>query len=223
MAWRPCRAGVALLAEVDKRWPNRSKASDGTIGDTAHSTRTSDHNPNSAGVVRARDITAAGIDAAWFAEWLRQKGAAKDPRLMGGGYVIFNRRITKADFSGWRVYTGQNPHVKHVHVSFSRIATGYDDTSVWGLVQNGKPYAITPFSTYCSYGERNDRVMDLQRFMTKIYPSYNNYVPTGFYGDQTKAGMAEFQRRTGVTGPDADGSIVGPRTMSKLRENGFRP
>lgn len=222
-AWRNCKASLVLLAEVDARWPGRSRASDGTIGDQAHSSRTSDHNPNAAGVVRARDITAAGIDAAWLAEYLRQSGAKGDPRLGSGGYIIFNRRITKPDFSGWKVYTGQNPHVKHVHVSFSRNAAGYDSAAAWGLVSDGKAYSTIPTSTYCHYGERNDRVGTLQRFMVANFPSYNKYSPTGFYGDQTKAGIAEFQRRVGVTGPDADGSIVGPRTMNKLRENGFQP
>lgn len=225
MTWRNCKAGEALIREVNQRWPGRSKASDGTIGDPAHSARTSDHNPNAAGVVRARDITAAGTDAAWFADWLRSKGTDGDPRLIGGGYIIFNRRITRPDFQGWRVYTGQNPHVKHIHVSFTRNAgpLGYDNPSNWGLVLPNKAYVTTPVSTYCRYGEKNTRVMDLQKFMTRNFPSYNSYKPTGLYGEQTKAGMAEFQRRVGVTGPDADGSIVGPRTMAKLKANGFQP
>jgi hypothetical protein len=35
--------------------------------------------------------------------------------------------------------------------------------------------------------------------------------------------VAEFQRRTGITGPDADGSVVGPRTLAKLQTFGFTP
>lgn len=76
-------------------------------------------------------------------------------------------------------------------------------------------------STYCRYGDHNDHVMALQRFMTRAFPSYNTYTPTGYYGDSTKAGIAEFQRRTGITGSDADGSVVGPRTMAKLQSYGF--
>jgi peptidoglycan hydrolase-like protein with peptidoglycan-binding domain len=34
------------------------------------------------------------------------------------------------------------------------------------------------------------------------------------YGPQTVAVIAELQRRAGVTGPDADGTIVGPRTWA---------
>lgn len=35
-----------LRSQVDKRWPDRNKTSDGTIGDAAHQDRTSGHNPD---------------------------------------------------------------------------------------------------------------------------------------------------------------------------------
>lgn len=76
---------------------------------------------------------------------------------------------------------------------------------------------------YCSYGDRSDQVMTLQRFMTSRFPSYNPYRPTGFYGEATRDGVEEFQKRTGITGPDANGKTVGPRTLAKLREFGFQP
>ena len=137
MGWRNCAASMTLVGEINARWPRRDKASDGTIGDAAHASRNSDHNPwvvvAGTGVVRARDIDKDGIDAPWLAEWLRRRGEAGDPRLTGGGYVIFNRRITSPDFRGWRAYTGSNPHVAHVHVSFSRNAAGFDSRAPWGL------------------------------------------------------------------------------------------
>jgi peptidoglycan hydrolase-like protein with peptidoglycan-binding domain len=43
------------------------------------------------------------------------------------------------------------------------------------------------------------------------------------YGPQTVGVVREFQRRSGVTGPDADGTIIGPRTWAKLLEAGYRP
>lgn len=137
MAWRNCAASLTLVAEINARWPGRDKASDGTIGDAAHATRSSDHNPwvvvDGIGVVRARDIDKDGIDAAWLAEYLRQLGARRDPRLGGGGYVIFNHRITNPDFGSWRAYTGSNPHTAHVHVSFSTARNGFDSTAPWGI------------------------------------------------------------------------------------------
>jgi hypothetical protein len=224
MAWRNCAASLALVKEINERWPNRDKASDGTIGDAEHATRTSDHNPHvvvaGVGVVRARDIDKDGIDALWLAEHLRKLGAAGDHRLTGGGYVIFNRRITLPDFSGWKDYQGVNSHASHIHVSFSRNQAGFDSTAGWGIV------GVTPApsdGTYCKQGDRGDRVKKLQQFMTKTFPSYNPYRPTGFYGVATTDGVREFQRRVGITGPDANGKTVGPRTLAKLREHGFQP
>lgn len=139
--WRNCNASVKLLEEINARWPGRDKTSDGTIGDAAHAARTSDHNPwvvivengRQMGIVRARDIDRDGIDAAWLAEYLRQLGLKRDPRLFPNGYVIFNRRITNPDFGAWREYTGSNPHTAHVHVSFSTNREGYDSAAAWGL------------------------------------------------------------------------------------------
>jgi len=146
MTWRLANALISLRQDVNQRWPNRDKASDGTIGDAAHATRESDHNPwlivGGIGVVRALDITANGIDPGWYAEQLRLAGAAGDSRLTGGGYVIYNRRITRADFSGWSVYTGSNPHTKHVHTSVSRNASGFDRTDRWPFLGGAGPAPV---------------------------------------------------------------------------------
>lgn len=148
--WRNCRASMALIAEVNALWPGRDRSSDGTIGDAAHATRTSDHNPfvvvDGTGVVRARDIDKDGIPVAALAEYLRVLGARGDIRLRPGGYLIFNRRITAADFSGWRSYNGPNPHTGHLHVSFSQVAAGFDSAASWGLAaQFGRPVPPPPF------------------------------------------------------------------------------
>jgi hypothetical protein len=230
VSWRNCKASETLVAAVNQRWPHRSKASDGTIGDAAHATRVSDHNPwvivRGQGVVRARDITAAGINAAWLAEKLRQLGRAGDKRLANGGYVIFNRRITSADFSRWVEYTGTNPHTKHIHVSFALREVGFDDPSGWWVDLFG-PVKVTPAparpvkpkpatkarptiqqgSTLTSY------VKDVQRRLKTFYPAYaGSLAVDGAFGPKTTAAVKEFQRRSGLT---ADG-IVGKRTWVAL-------
>lgn len=85
------------------------------------------------------------------------------------------------------------------------------------------PTPIPANGTYCKYGDRGDHVMNLQKFLTRVFPRYNPYTPTGYYGDATKSGVAHFQVNVGITGADADGSIVGPRTLGALLQNGFRP
>jgi len=77
--------------------------------------------------------------------------------------------------------------------------------------------------TYCQKGDRGDRVWNLQKFLTRVYPRYNPYVPNGYYGDGTTLGVKAFQSNVGITGPDANGTIVGPATMRALIQNGFRP
>lgn len=135
MAWRLAKSLETLRSQINERYPGRSKVSDGTIGDTAHSARKSDHNPNSAGVVCAIDIThdldgkAADFDSWKFGETLRLN---RDSRI---GYVISNGRIFSSTTSPWtwRTYTGSNKHAHHIHISVKQDAAAYDDTTPWKL------------------------------------------------------------------------------------------
>ena len=158
MAWRNCEASNTLRAEVNHRWVVRDRASDGTIGDAAHASRASDHNPwvkdpNGVGVVRALDIdedldgvTAdTGADAKLLFDHLLALARAGDPRINGGGYLIYERMIysEKGNWAG-RAYYGVNAHKKHVHISFSRNRAGYDSTRPWGISQIGPTPPATP-------------------------------------------------------------------------------
>lgn len=124
----PCKAGTTLLAQVDQRWPDRDRRSDGWIGDTAHATRPSDHNPDPAtGVVRARDFDADLApnrpDAArQLADQLvRCARRGEDRRRLS--YVIHDGRIASGTYRDswwtWRPYPGTDPHTGHLHVSFT--------------------------------------------------------------------------------------------------------
>lgn len=138
--WRVARSLDTLLAEINEAAPNRSKISDGSIGDPAHSSRESDHNPNPAGVVRARDFThdiAGGLDCRYLAAQLTKLYKAGHPALGSGAYTIWNRHILSRDrFSeGWRPYTGTNPHEHHLHQSVATAASGYDSPARWGVME----------------------------------------------------------------------------------------
>jgi hypothetical protein len=239
--YRLCEAGVSLRTEVNARWPGRDKSSDGWIGDAAHATRTSDHNPwvkkappANMGIVRAIDIDVDGVDMAWLMEHLRCMGAAGDPRLAGGGYLIFNERITNPDFKAWRRYTGSNKHTKHGHVSFTTNLDGFDLVRPWGVanfsVATPPPAPFPPSNGSAAglptlkYGDRNSSVAALQRFLNAYNwrPALPLLPVTGNYLAQTKSVIAAAQAQMGVTGPDADGSIVGPRTNAALWARGYR-
>lgn len=154
---------TSLLAEINAVGdPKRDKAQDGTIGDTDHEQRASDHNRDELGntgsssdadsipEVHARDADARG-------PWKIKGGAERIVQLIVANvrarghakrrvkYVIFKRRIWR-----WRkvngewafvqsVYTGSDPHDLHFHVSFeygsgSGASNPENDTSPWGIL-----------------------------------------------------------------------------------------
>lgn len=130
--WRVAFSLQRLKEQINERWPNRSKVSDGTIGNAEHASRASDHNPylrvDGMGVVTAFDIThdpLNGPDGAVLAESL-----ITDIRVK---YLIFNRRIWKARTGQWHPYTGPNPHNHHVHVSVKSEVGFFDNRSNWPL------------------------------------------------------------------------------------------
>ena len=145
MSWRVANSlgatGTAgLLGEINASAPNRSKASDGGIGDPAHSARTSDHNPcDCHDVVCARDFThdpAGGFDSYAFADWLARRVVASPPEARVK-YIISNKRICSGQGQSyppgvWRPYTGSNPHTKHAHVSVRHGPSLFDDEAPWG-------------------------------------------------------------------------------------------
>lgn len=138
MTWRLARAIKTLLDQVNAENPHRRKDSDGGIGDAAHASRGSDHNPyiivKGQGVVRAFDFTHApetGFDAHAFAEVLLKN---KDSRVR---YIISNRKIASGK-SGpspwqWRPYSGSNAHNHHTHVSVTEDEAEFDSAAKWNL------------------------------------------------------------------------------------------
>lgn len=143
MSWRVAKSLDKLLAQINAKFPDRSKASDGSIGDASHSARESDHNPDANGVVCARDYThdpAHGFDSYAFADQLR---IARDPRVK---YIISNRRIANPDVQNWawRPYNGANPHDHHVHVSVKDVPSLYDSEANWNVpMLEGTATAVT--------------------------------------------------------------------------------
>lgn len=117
----PSPAALAALRDANAMAPERSRVSDGIMGDTSHQARPSDHNTG-----MAVDIThdpAHGCDAGQLAAL-----AIGDPRAK---YVIWARRIWSRQHAllGWRPYLGPNPHTHHVHISI--LPHARDDARPW--------------------------------------------------------------------------------------------
>jgi hypothetical protein len=138
--WRVAKSLLRLREQVNAKFPGRSKASDGTIGDRAHCPGASDHcaniNDGGVGVVTAMDIThdpAHDLDAGELAETIR---TSQDSRVK---YIISDRRIANfqpldgAPAFGWRPYNGANPHTRHVHISVRAQKARYDSTADWEI------------------------------------------------------------------------------------------
>lgn len=136
MAIREAESLRVLRLQLNAAFPQRSKVSDGGIGDARHKRdKKSDHNPHLRGadgmdVYSARDFThdpATGIDCNWLAEQLVKH---RDPRIK---YIIWNKRICSAKVAAWtwRPYSGSNPHNKHLHISVDPVL--FDKPGNWKL------------------------------------------------------------------------------------------
>lgn len=131
--WYLAPSLVALRTEINRRWPNRDKTSDGSIGDASHQARVSDHNPDwsAGGVVRAIDVDNDGIDVDLLLNVL-----IGDQRVR---YVIWDHHIYSRTYN-WakRPYDGADPHTGHVHVSINHTKAAETDTSAWFTPTPGK-------------------------------------------------------------------------------------
>ena len=208
MAWRVAKSLLKLRDQFNAQYPRRNKASDGTIGDAAHASRDSDHNPwvkdGSMGVVTALDIThdpANGVDIAGIAEHLRLQ---KDPRIK---YVICNRRIFSSTTSPWqwRTYTGSNPHTAHFHTSVHSSKSHYDSEASWSLPGGSSPPdpdapAARPILRKGSTG-----------VLVKEIQTVGSIKADGIFGTETENMVKEFQHKRGLK---VDG-IVGPATWAE--------
>lgn len=123
-------AGVTLRDQLNARFPNRDKRSDGWIGDLAHSNRRSLHNPDRSGWVRALDIDedfgAPGSAEDFAGQLIEYVRAGLDHgRIL---HVVYENRVASGTFPNrhgrpdtywvWR----RDPtlgHTQHIHISFT--------------------------------------------------------------------------------------------------------
>lgn len=125
------RAGETLRNQMNARFPKRDKSSDGWIGDSAHQSRPSDHNPDSRGWVHALDIDedfGATGDNKKFADQLiayARDGRKGSERLK---YTVYEDKVASGTYSDtYWVWRGSGyGHTHHIHVSFTDAAENDD-------------------------------------------------------------------------------------------------
>ena len=129
MSWKLAAAAVTLRDQVNKRYPRRDKASDGTKGDDRHARRRSDHNPDKTGYVMALDIdedfgapSTSGVFADQLVEYMRTSGDRRIKNIVYEGRVASG---TYPDVKGrrptwwvWRSAPNLGHH-HHIHISFA--------------------------------------------------------------------------------------------------------
>lgn len=136
MSWRLAGALVALVDEVLDQHPGTTVWS---IGDAAHASRASDHNPSPGGVVCAVDIVGPRVAGEVWDRLLE----LRDPRMK---YMILRGRIVNSTVKPWQVRAfGGHPHDQHIHVSVGRGPDGsggrpdlYDDRQPWHLYRHAR-------------------------------------------------------------------------------------
>jgi hypothetical protein len=120
---RLSKSAIQLREQIDDSFPDRDRASDGWIGDTKHSARKSDHNPDAQGWVRAIDIDAdlnrAKGTSIYLADQIREyaKSTGRITYIIHMGKICSRRSLWR-----WVKYKGLNPHNHHIHISFAKAA-----------------------------------------------------------------------------------------------------
>jgi len=139
---RLVKGGERLRDQINKRFPGRDKASDGWIGDRAHSQRKSFHNPDSRGWVHAIDIDEnmgkrgkwrRGRTARVLASQLNAYAISGLPGADRLLHIVYEDQVSSGTYKRkfW-VFRGSGySHFQHIHVSFS--TTGETNGKVWPL------------------------------------------------------------------------------------------
>ncbi len=209
-------SGVATLPlvlrngrlDINAAWParmtqRRGYDSDGWIGDRAHTSRTSDHNPDSNGIVHAIDVDVDMLDPARLLAAILRHPSTR--------YAIYKDRIYHRN-NGFKPakYTGVYHH--HMHWSIEHTTAARNSGARLGLGGGGVPGPspapaggrMSRFATL----RRNPRVVSaavktLQRASRALG---SGLAVDGSFGDRTRTWVLAFQRANklkvdGVVGP----------------------
>lgn len=152
-AWVLIPSLIKLRTEFNIVNPNRDKGADGSIGDSAHTSR-SDHSPDedsdylrdhdgdSKNEVHALDIDSSGPwpSKTWFNDTIEKIRREERRRWLDPNdkcrlkYIIWNRRIASQDSDfEWVAYSGSDPHTNHAHLSGRYETACENDTRPWGV------------------------------------------------------------------------------------------
>jgi hypothetical protein len=214
-------AGLALTTEATKRWPNRSKATDGWCGDPSHQSRDSDHNPRTSGVATgyacAVDCTHDPYRRANMDRMTRRIVRRRDTRVT---YIIRAKKMYRSYRTEshhppiWQPqdYYGLNAHLSHMHLSHKDES--FRDTRPWfkmlGWYIRNAPDLIGYPGSPLYFKDRNRDVRTLKRRLKRM--GYRVSILDGHFGKGCDRAVRDVQRKHGLK---VDG-IVGPTTWGAI-------
>jgi peptidoglycan hydrolase-like protein with peptidoglycan-binding domain len=222
VAWRTANS-LVLLRKQAREFFDYSVRVD-FIGDAAHASRVSDHNPwiidpDGPNVVSAGDFF---LPAEWLQAFVDQLVNSRDRRIK---YIIHNRKIWRSYRTNvnqppaWEPesYIGINPHVSHVHLSVNSAKAFYDNVDPWPVfagtapVVNPNPTPPVVLPTPAPEMEYDMRTIDLR--------SANSNLVRGNYHIDNMQGLL-LAAQLGPAGlVDSSGQpdgIAGPGTRAAL-------
>lgn len=222
MAWVLTIGMSTVRAEINTVFPARYKHSDGTIGDQAHASGKSGHNPDKTGNAEYKDgdsldeVRAADFDRDLVpgsgTDWMdlvvqHIVTNARSGVYVPFRYIIYKRRIWSRT-SGWatETYTGSNPHDEHAHFSGDYTQKADNWTGSLGLASI---YGGSGGWMFCKHGDTGDAVRYLQYRLHNM--GYSLGAVDGNYGDQTADALAALIHD--FNGSTVDGRVFGPSQM----------
>lgn len=217
MGWKLAPALRIYVNEINELFPNRPKGSDGGIGDAAHRKSKSGHNPSPQGYVTAYDITASSlVDMTYIRDTVLND--SRTHYFIWQGLIYSCRHGFEA-----RKYNGSDGHYGHSHLSLKGMteyglsASAEEDicenTSSWfssaGLPVVSLGNVIGAANYFASGHTAKGDTYDYQA--VRLVQAAINKVRgwelelNGMFDRRTKEAYAEFQRKIGYSGRDADG------------------
>ncbi|MCY1042019.1 peptidoglycan-binding protein [Corallococcus sp. bb12-1] len=212
-----------LRNELNLCAPSRSKSSDGWIGDAAHASRESDHNPwvkdAGTGIVTACDFTHDPAHGADMNDFVAHLVRRRDLRIK---YIIWNQRIwrsykSKSDAPSWasQAYSGKNRHTKHAHVSVSAKKELYDSTASWGITRMWKDSDTG--SVVAPLRSRSEPSSAIRPVAPSEFQAYRDRIPLGTRTVHVGLAGNDVRWIQAKLGVRADG-LFGPITDDAVRE-----
>lgn len=208
-----------LEREIQKGFPGTTTWE---VGDKAHQNTWSDHNPNTDGVICAKDVLGdGGLNLRAFVNALIER---PHPNLR---YVIYKRKIYQRS-NGFepKDYNGVNAHLNHVHVSVGngpdgRSTSNYDNSTLWGIATTPttpkpKPPATTGWTDKLMAElptlKEGAKGAPTERAQALLNAWGAQLKEDGIFGPVTKKTTKNFQKAKKLT---QDG-IIGRHTWTRL-------